>query len=262
MCILPSHGRVACVRCFATERRIDFDRTRRSADDQKWRITSNPLAWGNTEPEIVALGFSKGPTQAGALSSVQHDKIAYKGSRTAVGKIFAHIGLVRQPANGDFKGMVDHLISDRTGRFHFGSLVRCTVERYDDKANTWKGSGGGMLDKFVSTPFGSEIAMNCASEFLGCLPKKTKLVVMFGLGTKFNYVNASRRLMEFARPGEWSIVNEVAYTDGEVTFVHVEHFASQGALLPNWLGVNDHSRAKYGLLAREAVQGSGISGHD
>ena len=260
MSYLPSHGRVECVRCFAHERTTDFDRTRRTADDQKWRITSNPLAWGNTEPEIVVLGFSKGPTQAGALSSVQHDRIAYKGSRTAVGKILAHIGLVRPPENGDFKGMVDKLISDRTGRFHFGSLVRCTVERYDENTNTWKGSGGGMLDKFVGSRFGSEIATNCSSKYLGHLPTKTKLVVMFGLGTKLNYVNASQKLMEIARPGNWSKINEVAYSDGKVTFVHVEHFASQGALLPNWLGVTDHPRSRYGRLAYEAVQGTGVSG--
>jgi hypothetical protein len=35
--------------------------------------------------------------------------------------------------------------------------------------------------------------------------------------------------------------------------VHVEHFASQGALIPNWLGERDHPRAEYGRLAREAT---------
>lgn len=49
-------------------------------------------------------------------------------------------------------------------------------------------------------------------------------------------------------------MNEVAYSDGDVTFVHVEHFASQGALIPNWLGVNNHHRAALGRKAREAVQ--------
>ncbi|WP_370206936.1 hypothetical protein [Pararhodobacter marinus] len=206
------------------------------------------------EPEIVVLGFSKGPTQAGALASSPHDEIAYKGSRTAVGKILAHIGVVPQPTNGDYKGMVDRLISDRTGRFHFGSLVRCTVERYDEKDRSWKGSGGGMLDKFMATQFGNEVATNCASQFLGALPSRTRLVVMFGLGSKLNYVGAARKLVEAARPGKWRTVNEVAYSDGDVTFVHVEHFASQGALIPNWLGVNNHHRAALGRKAREAVQ--------
>ena len=50
------------------------------------------------------------------------------------------------------------------------------------------------------------------------------------------------------------MVNEVTYTDGKVTFVHVEHFASQGALLPNWLGENNHSRSNYGSQAQDGVR--------
>lgn len=256
---LPSHGRVKCVRCFKSEFTLDFDETKREAPDRGWRITSNPLSWGSTEPEVVVLGFSKGPTQAGALSSFPHNEIAYKSSRKAVGKILAHIGVVRQPVNGDYKGMVDRLISDESGQFHFGSLVRCTVERYDEKSSAWKGSGGGMLDKFMGTSFGKEIAMNCASQFLGALPATTKLVVMFGLGTKLNYVDASRKLIEAVRPSKWRALNKVAYTDGRIIFVHVEHFASQGALLPNWLGENYHPRSIYGHWAQDAVRVANIS---
>lgn len=251
---LPSHGRVKCTRCFPNAMGTDFDRTRLEAPDGTWRITSNPLAWGAVEPEIVVLGFSKGPTQAGALARSPHDEIAYKGARTAVGKILEHVGVVPAPENGDYKGMVDRLISDRGGRFHFGSLVRCTVERYDEKAHAWKGSGGGMLDKFMGTQFGTEVGKNCASQFLSALPAKTRLVIMFGLGTKLNYVAAARKLVEAARPGKWMTVNDVAYSDGCVTFVHVEHFASQGALIPNWLGRNGHRRSALGYAARDAVR--------
>lgn len=93
-----------------------------------------------------------------------------------------------------------------------------------------------MLDKFVATAFGQEVAGNCATIFLASLPASTRLVIMFGLGTKMNYVREARRLIAAARPGAWRTVNDVAYTDGRVTFVHVEHFASQGAHLGNWLG--------------------------
>lgn len=254
MACLPLHGRVNCTRCFAPANTTNFDTTRRTSSEGTWRITSNPLAWGNAEPEIVVLGFSKGPTQAGALATALHDAIAYKGSRTAVGKILAHIGVVPAPKNGRYREMVDALIEDRSGRFHFGSLVRCTVERYDEKSRAWKGSGGGMLDKFMGTGFGNEVATNCSSEFLGTLPARTRLVVIFGLGTKLNYVRATRKLLETVRPGIWRTLNEVAYTDGHITIVHVEHFASQGALIPNWLGKNGHSRSEYGRMARDAVQ--------
>ena len=254
MACLPLHGRVDCTRCFPSANTTKFDTTRRVSAEGMWRITSNPLAWGNAAPEIVVLGFSKGPTQAGALATASHDAIAYKGSRTAVGKILAHIGVVPVPKDGRYREMVDGLIEDRSGRFQFGSLVRCTVERYDGKSRVWKGSGGGMLDKFMATGFGNEVATNCTSEFLGSLPARTRLVIMFGLGTGLNYVRATRKLLETVRPGTWRTLNEVAYTDGHIMVVHVEHFASQGALIPNWLGGSGHPRSLYGLQARDAVR--------
>lgn len=111
-----------------------------------------------------------------------------------------------------------------------------------------------MLDKFMGTGFGNEVATNCSSEFLGTLPARTRIVVIFGLGTKLNYVRATRKLLETVRPGTWRTLNEVAYTDGHITIVHVEHFASQGAQIPNWLGKNGHPRSEYGRMARDAVQ--------
>lgn len=224
---LPLHGRVSCTRCFGDAASLEFDRTRRISNDGKWRITANPLAWGNNEPEIVVLGFSKGPTQSGALASEPHEQIAYKGSRKAVGKILRHLGVISQITDVHLSPTVDRMIADPRGRFHFASLVRCTVERFDEKQSKWLGSGGGMLDKFVAASFGQEVARNCATAFLAELPARTKLVIMFGLGTKLNYVREARRLISSVRPGTWRTVNEVAYSDGKVMFVHVEHFASQ-----------------------------------
>ncbi len=40
----------------------------------------------------------------------------------------------------------------------------------------------------------------------------------------------------------------------KITVVHVEHFASQGALIPNWLGENKSERSKLGGLAIESVK--------
>jgi hypothetical protein len=211
----------------------------------------NPLAWGNAAPEIIILGFSKGPTQAGALATTEHNQIAYKGSRGNVGKILKHVGLLQQADGEDPGQAVSRMIADRHGRFHFGSLIRCTVERKN--ASAWKGSGGGMLDKFVATSFGKEISSNCTSRFLKNLPTKTRLIIMFGMGTKLNYVNESFSLYEQVRGGSWRWLNEVAYTDGQITVVHVEHFASQGNLIPRWLGEQAHERQRYGQMAASAT---------
>lgn len=251
MSCLPAHGRVTCNRCYSVKP-TQFDQSKEERDS--WRITSNPLAWGNSTPEIVVLGFSKGPTQAGALASTHHDDIAYKGSRLNVGKILAHVGLLSENTSEALKNRVDYLISDKNGIFHFGSLIRCTVERFDAKEKKWKGSGGGMLDKFVATSFGRLVATNCTQEHLSSFPDSTKLVIMFGLGTKKNYVKEAFKLFQKTSSGNWTWLNDVAYTDGKITVVHVEHFASQGALIPNWLGENQHERSKLGVMAKTAVQ--------
>ncbi|MCG8612473.1 MAG: hypothetical protein MI864_18300 [Pseudomonadales bacterium] len=250
MSCLPKHGRIECYRCFNNEV-LKFDQSK--LEREGWRITSNPLAWGSQTPKFIVLGFSKGPTQAGALANTCHDEIAYKGSRLNVGKILAHVGLIPQSSPDRLKEKVDELIANPDGEFHFGSLIRCTVERFDEKSKNWKGSGGGMLDKFVATEFGQQVSVNCANQYLSELPSSTKLIVMFGLGTKQNYVNEAFKLYKRARPGNWQWLNDVSYTDGRVTIVHVEHFASQGALIPNWLGENSHSRSRLGLMAKEAV---------
>lgn len=246
---LPAHGRIECTHCFKAFSRIEFNKTKR--EDGAWRITANPLAWGNVAPEVIILGYSKGPKQAGALTSTPHDEIAYKGSRGNVGKILKHVGLLNSQTGEDLGQLVNRLISDRHGRFHFGSLIRCTVEQ--SIKNVWKGSGGGMLDKFVATSFGKEVSTNCTAQFLKNLPTNTKLVVMFGMGSKLNYVGESFELFKATRGGRWRMINDVAYTDGKVTVVHVEHFASRGALIPQWLGERVHERSRYGTMAAEAV---------
>lgn len=243
---LPAPGRINCTQCHRGAP-FDFDRTQTA--DAGWRITNNPLAWGSQRPEVIVLGFSKGPTQAGALASTPHDQIAFKGGRTNLAKILHHIGLLPSPDSR----LVDQAIADPQGRFHFGSLIRCTVERQDPRKG-WSGTGGGMLDRFVATSFGRTVLSACSSRFLGSLPSTTKVVVMLGMGSKGNYVSACRQAIAAARPGPWRTVNEVAYSDGQIMVVHTEHFAAQGALIPNWLSGDRHERGRLGELARAAVQ--------
>lgn len=251
MSCLPSHGRVSCNKCFKSK--PVFNQTESIEGD--WKITYNPLAWGNTEPEIVVLGFSKGPNAKTALKTKKHDEVAYDGGRQNVGKILAHIGLIDGcSTSDDFRHRIDELIAEKNGRFHFSSLIRCTVEQFDQKNGKWSASGGGMLDKFVATQFGAAVTQNCVEQFLSNLPASTKLIVMFGMGSKMNYVQASFNIFKQVIAGDWEKINDVAYTNGRLTVVHVEHFQSQGALIPNWLGINRHERSKIGFQAKEAVQ--------
>jgi hypothetical protein len=111
-----------------------------------------------------------------------------------------------------------------------------------------------MLDRFVATSFGHEVASQCSKRFLANLPSTTRLVVMFGLGTGGNYVRECKKLFESAIPGPWRWDEQgVSYTNDTLTVVHVEHFKSQGALIPQWLGEKAHPRSRFGERARAAV---------
>jgi hypothetical protein len=247
---LPASGRISCSLCHTGF--FAFDETRTQQKEGNWRITANPLSWGNSQPEVLVLGFSKGPSQAGQLRNLSHNEIPYRKGRMQVGKILAHVGLLPSAKPNELKIMVERAIADTSGRFGWGSLIRCTVERFDTKKQEWVGSGG-MIDEFMATEFGNQISTNCATRFLKTLMPTTKLIVMFGLGAGVSYVATARKAIEIARPGRWRTVNDVAYSDGNITVVHVEHFASQGANIPNWLGQNQHPRSRLGVLAREAV---------
>ena len=194
---LPASGRISCTRCHRGS--VDFGLTVRTEGD--WRITANPLAWGNPRAEIVVLGFSKGPTQLSALATKGHNEIPYAGGRANIGKIFARLGLIPSGSNEHYNHVVSGLISDPAGRFHFGSLIRCSAEQ--KLAGSWTGTKGGMLDKFARSELGGEVTRNCTNRFLGILPSQTRLVLMFGTGSKLNYVRSCREAISIARPGNW-----------------------------------------------------------
>lgn len=253
---LPEHGKIACNDCF-NGAVVKFDQTIRT--EGNWRLKNNPLSWGGTSPEIIVLGFSKGQTQSGAMDKVSHEEIAYKGGRKSLGKILGHIGLFR--GNDDeLSQLVSREISNKNSRFHFGSLIRCGVEQLsEDKQGKplWIGSGANMLGKFMKNNFGKEVISKCSKRYLDALPESVKLVVMLGTGSKLSYVAECYEAYKIARGGQWKWLNEVAYTDGKITVVHVEHFKSQGALIPQWLGEGkhiEHPRRLQGQLARDAVK--------
>jgi hypothetical protein len=252
--VLPSHGRIACSLCHRNKPFV-FDETRTESEQKDWRITANPLAWGNQRPEVLVLGFSKGPSQANKHTRLKHNDIPYRKGRPAVAKILAHVGLLPSAPQKELERMVEHAIADRNGRFGWGSLIRCTVERFaaeKGQNGDWVASSK-MIDPFMATDFGQKISTACATRFLRELPIETKLVIMFGRGAKNSYVMTARKTLEKARPGIWREVNEIAYTDGAITVVHVEHFASQGAHIPNWLGKNENL-GRLGVMARDAVE--------
>ena len=136
---------------------------------------------------------------------------------------------------------------------------RCTVERREE--GEWKGSGGGIS----AASLRRLLVPATVPPFLAELPPEQNRLFYLA-SDKQNYVPEARKLIELARSkGRWREVNEVAYTDESVTFVHVEHFAAQGPLIPGWCGDPNPKkggaispRARLGQLAYAAIETAGI----
>lgn len=67
MSLVPPHGPIFCRLCFPA----GGDRVERDG----WRLDNNPGAWGGRDPQVLALGCSKGATQAHICRRGHYDDI-------------------------------------------------------------------------------------------------------------------------------------------------------------------------------------------
>jgi hypothetical protein len=254
---LPCYGKIGCSVCHGG-RQVTFNRTITYSEDDKWRITANPMAWGSQEPVVVALGFSKGGNAVAALRDPRKtiEDIPYAGKREWVGRILHAIGCLETPT----RKAVDRQINDTGGLHHFGSLVRCTVEQKVSEGNydKWISTGNGMLENFSSHPFGRTVIANCGDRHLNNLPPSVKIIVLFGLGKNlsrtgcdFSYVANARQVIGEIRGRSMTPFNGVSYYDEEVVVVHTEHFSGRNHL-NNWLDPK-HPRNALCHQAKSAV---------
>lgn len=261
MSCLPFHGKINCTLCH-TGKAVEFNRTLTYSDDGNWRLTANPLAWGSQRPVVVVLGFSKGSSAMAALANPRSriEDIPYATKRSWVARLLHSVGLLP----GSDQKHVEKQIADKGGLYHFGSLVRCTVEQkiVENGNETWITKGNGMLENFSSHPFGQEVVSRCTTNFLGSLPASVKVIVLFGLGrnlerkdsgrNRFSYVENVKKTLErtFGRPMQ--MLNDLAYYNDKITVVHIEHFA-EPSYATRWLS-KDHERRFLRHQAAEAVQ--------
>ena len=121
--MLPSHGKIECRKCFT-------DSTKINKPHPEWSIINDPGAWGNNTPKYLVLGFSKGSTQANAYDQGAFNDVAFARMRPRLTAILQKLELLKKEAS------VDSVIADPEGDFAFGSLIRCSVSRFDKKLST------------------------------------------------------------------------------------------------------------------------------
>lgn len=174
-------------------------------------------------PGLQLAGFSKGLTQAGAYRTEQFENVPFKGMRSRMTEMFRSLELLSANETIDTK------MCGGEDRFAFGSLVRCSLARRNDKG-ALECTGAVMPRAFSEEIF--SVTRACAETWLTHLPTSVRLVLM--LGTTDSYIKNCKALLRAIHPETWSDINEVSYRVAGAIFVHVSH--------PS--GLNGHHRRR------------------
>jgi hypothetical protein len=115
----PTHGRIACRRCFTSDEQ--------SQTVGKWQMVNDPAAWGSATPWVLLLGFSKGFTQANAFKTGRFEDIPFKDMRSRLTEELRLLGIIGKSETVDEK-----MVATETD-MAFGSFVRCSLSRTNRK---------------------------------------------------------------------------------------------------------------------------------
>ena len=219
--MLPAHGKISCRQCFSSAHE------KVCAPNADWRIVNDPGAWGGGEnPDYLVLGFSKGATQANIYEKGVFEDVAFAKMRPRLTQALQAVGVL--PANET----ADEKIANPNSNIAFGSLIRCSVSRYDKKESAKKESRiyactGQLITKsFSEIP---EIVSNCTKKFMVNLPNSIKTVIF--LSNSDAYVLGCQNILRTLFPKDFRLINPMSsFADGR-GWVHVAHAS----------GLNGHS---------------------
>lgn len=232
---LPKHGRLACTKCFAGQ--AEWGRT--SQNHGGWVLENNPMAWGSQNPRVLVLGFSKGTRQCESLLTRCHDSVPFSGFRVKLTSALQVLGLLGVHENID-----DH-INESDPDWAFGSVVRCSVAKIDPDTGKPEKSGD-VIAASAKRGESEDWIGRCMEQFLGRLPPRLETVVL--LSNDDSYVDACFDRIQRLHP-RTRRMNDVAYGDGRVTWVHIVHVGGPGINhITSWLtGASNKQGRKRGL---------------
>jgi len=221
--MLPKHGKIECRSCFADSSAV-------CEPHPDWRMVNDPGAWGSERPRYLVLGFSKGATQAGIYRNGRFEEIAFAGMRARLTSALQAMNVL------DDSDTVDRLIADPSGEFAFGSLVRCSVSRLDDKASRKKGKPVyGCTGPLVTRSFREipGVIDRCASRFLRHLPDSVQCV--FFLGNSDSYVKYCQALVKRLFPEGFMRINPMGVIADDRGWIHLAHPSGLNGHFNSWL---------------------------
>lgn len=241
---LHSHGRIACTACFPAGS-TDF------APHPKWTMRNDPGAWGSANPTILVLGFSKGATQKDIYDTGTFDDIAFGGQETR-----ANLTNILRTARliGQYQTAADLIRSSELG-FAFGSLVRCSCARIDEKESKERGkavyrtSGALILKSFKEIP---RVIETCSRRYIANLPASLRLLCF--LGVTDGYIKQCRQLVRGLYPDGFEDIDDVSYKTSRFMCVHLTHPSKGNGTVDAWLNTdvsNPHESSRKKASARK-----------
>ncbi len=234
---LPAHGPIACRRCFTD--------AAPQMDLGPWRVVNDPGAWGSASPEILVLGFSKGFTQAALARSGRFEDIPFAKMRPRLTEVLRVLGVLG-PAE-----TVDGRMVASERRLAFGSLVRCSLSRVNEKTGKRECTGPIMSKAFTEAE-AAPIVWRCAEAHLRHLPPSVRLVLMLGTGDA--YIAGCREVARGLHGPRFAPINDVAYQTGSTVWAHVSHPSGLNGYHPAWMrGDPAEKQGRKRLLAMQAI---------
>jgi hypothetical protein len=209
---------------------------------------NDPGAWGSAAPEVLVLGFSKGFTQASAYNSGRFEDIPFKDMRPRLTNALQAIGVLGPTEKVDQKMIASE------HKFAFGSLVRCSLSRMNEKLGRLECTGQVMPRAFIEDV--SDVVRRCAETFLVHFPESVRLVLM--LGTTDAYVRGCKSLVKSIHGKDYTELNEVGYRTGSTFWTHISHPSPLNGHHGNWLKGDAFTRSgQKRKLAEDVVRLSG-----
>lgn len=240
--MLPKHGKIECRACFSGST------SESTQPHHDWRMINDPGAWGSESPEFLVLGFSKGATQAGIYKQGKFEDIAFAGMRPRLTQALRAMDVLSKDESSDQK------ISSPNSNVAFGSLIRCSVSRRDDKSSDKSGTEiysctGALITKsFSEIP---QVIKTCSSRYLNGLPKSVKAVIFLGNSDK--YVEGCQALVKELFPSDFIRVNPMAVRANGRVWLHLAHPSGLNGHFNTWLNKDTGSGIKR-IQARQAIK--------
>ena len=192
------------------------------------------------------LGFSKGIRQSSELLTESVENIAFAGFRSRLTEGMRTPGLLRK-----HDSIENHFRSDEPD-WAFGSVIRCSIAKLDHASGNYLKSGE-VISASAHRKRGSDWIGNCMQKFLADLPPRLRIIVL--LSNDDAYVQACFERVSRLHP-MIERINDVAYGDGRVLWLHVVHFGGPGVNhIRSWLEAQTNKQGRKRDLVVAAVSG-------